>query len=68
MSVSFLYSFAASHLYFVDFSFMQMYREIIKALEEAGKNDSTIAVITGKFYIIPKYSTDMKYLPVFRLR
>ncbi|NXC58925.1 ECI2 isomerase, partial [Aleadryas rufinucha] len=25
----------------------QMYREIIKALEEAGKNDSTIAVITG---------------------
>ncbi|NXA13311.1 ECI2 isomerase, partial [Sapayoa aenigma] len=25
----------------------QMYREIMKALEEAGKNDSTIAVITG---------------------
>ncbi|NXB82206.1 ECI2 isomerase, partial [Donacobius atricapilla] len=25
----------------------QMYREIIKALEEAGKNDTTIAVITG---------------------
>ncbi|KAF4790957.1 Enoyl-CoA delta isomerase 2, mitochondrial [Turdus rufiventris] len=25
----------------------QMYREIIKALQEAGKNDSTIAVITG---------------------
>ncbi|NXH58432.1 ECI2 isomerase, partial [Rhabdornis inornatus] len=25
----------------------QMYREIIKALEEAGKNDSTVAVITG---------------------
>ncbi|XP_008940947.1 PREDICTED: enoyl-CoA delta isomerase 2, mitochondrial [Merops nubicus] len=25
----------------------KMYREIIKALEEAGKNDSTIAVITG---------------------
>ncbi|NWI90712.1 ECI2 isomerase, partial [Pitta sordida] len=25
----------------------QMYREVIKALEEAGKNDSTIAVITG---------------------
>uniref|UniRef100_A0A8C3QZL6 Enoyl-CoA delta isomerase 2 n=2 Tax=Cyanoderma ruficeps TaxID=181631 RepID=A0A8C3QZL6_9PASS len=25
----------------------QMYREIIRALEEAGKNDSTIAVITG---------------------
>lgn len=24
-----------------------MYREIIKALEEAGKDDSTIAVITG---------------------
>ncbi|RMC16102.1 hypothetical protein DUI87_08311 [Hirundo rustica rustica] len=46
----------------------QMYREIIKALEEAGKNDSTIAVITGMFYIIPWSGTDMKYLPVFRLR
>lgn len=45
-----------------------MYREIIKALQEAGKNDSTIAVITGMFYIIPRYSTDMKCLPVFRLR
>lgn len=41
---------------------MQMYREIIKALEEAGKDDSTIAVITGTtlcislldlFYIMP---------------
>ncbi|NWS74829.1 ECI2 isomerase, partial [Crotophaga sulcirostris] len=26
---------------------LEMYREIMKALEEAGKNDSTIAVITG---------------------
>lgn len=58
MSISFLCSFAASHLYFVDFPFMQMYREIIKALEEAGKNDSTIAVITGMFYVIPRYRTD----------
>ncbi|NXW06936.1 ECI2 isomerase, partial [Fregetta grallaria] len=41
----------------------KMYREIIKALEEAGKDDSTIAVITGTtvhiplldlFYIMPK--------------
>ncbi|NXS40398.1 ECI2 isomerase, partial [Balaeniceps rex] len=55
----------------------QMYREIMKALEEAGKDDSTIAVITGTtlhmplsdlFYIMPKYSTDMNYLPIFRLR
>lgn len=56
---------------------MQMYREIIKALQEAGKDDSTIAVITGTtlhiplldlFYIVRKYSTNMNYLPVFRLR
>lgn len=54
-----------------------MYREIIKALQEAGKDDSTIAVITGTalhmplldlLYIMPKYSTDMNYLSVFRLR
>lgn len=54
-----------------------MYREIIKALQEAGKDDSTIAVITGTalhmplldlFYIMTKYSTDMNYLSVFRLR
>lgn len=32
---------------------MQMYREIIKALQEAGKDDSTIAVITGTILNMP---------------
>lgn len=32
---------------------MQMYREIIKALHEAGKDDSTIAVITGTILNMP---------------
>lgn len=40
-------------MYFVDFPLLQMYREIIKALQEAGKDDSTIAVITGTALHMP---------------
>lgn len=45
-----------------------MYREIINALQEAAKDDSTIAVFTGTvlnillldlLYFMSKYSTDI---------
>lgn len=48
-----------------------MYREIISALREAAKDDSTIAVVTGTILIIllidvfsfmSEYSIDMNYL------